>query len=695
MKRNKNAKRLVVTSLSLAMAAGLLSPAEPTQAAKVKFNVKSLTITVGSKKTLKLKNTKKAAKWSVKSGKDKIKLQKKKKSSVVVVAKKAGSAKVMAKIGKKKYLCSVKVKATAKKNVQNTDIQPAVTSAPTAPEQPAVTPNPGTAQTPTEVPKPSASVKPSKTPDPSVKPSESPDPSVKPSETPDSSVKPSETPIPNPDLPVEKNAEDVLNLQKLIAAQTELGATVSADLDDKTTYKWNAEGRLTEIYWGERGITATHMSDFNNFPALEVLDVNNNNISGGFSIDKLENLQVLKCYGNKIGSLLTDANKNLVELDCHDNQIGNDLILSDCKNLKYVYCSNNKLTNIELSGCDKLQILDCSRNSFTKLEVSDLPELKQLDCSSNNLKDDNLILTGSTGIVTLDCSLNATGEENLNLNLKGFTNLETLNCSAEYSEEGATADQGITLDLSDCMNLKELNCSYAAVSDIEAENLQNLEKIEANGCYLEYMRIAGAKNLQTLNIADNAMEELTFPEENAITVLDCNGSNSIEIMNFEVLTKLQTLDISDSTIINEDGLDFSKCVELKTLDAENVSFGEDDNVYEDEIPLVDVDLSANVALEDINFDIVNVGILTLPLQDTVKNLSLNGSGTTSIVNCEKQVGLLTLDVAGCDITALDLTKNVNLKQVTCLEEQKAKITGVSEDKFHIVSTDLDDDNLDE
>lgn len=652
MKRNKNAKRLVVTSLSLAMAASLLSPAEPAQAAKVKFNVKSLTITVGSKKTLKLKNTKKAAKWSVKSGKDKIKLQKKKKTSVVVVAKKAGSAKVMAKIGKKKYLCSVKVKA-AKKNVQNTDTQPTVTSAPAAPEQPAVTTNP--------------------------------------------SVKPSETPIPNPDLPVEKNAEDVQNLQKLIAAQTELGAAVSADLDDKTTYKWNAEGRLTEIYWGEKGIKAENMNDFNNFPALEKLDVNNNNISGSFSVSKLEKLQELKCYGNQISSLSTDSNKELIELDCHDNRwLANPLNLKDCKNLRKVYCSGNKLSTIDLSGCENLEILNCSSNSFEELNLSDLPNLKEVYCKSNRLKDNNLILTGSTGIVTLDCSLNATGEENLNLNLKGFTNLETLNCSAEYAEEGATADQGITLDLSDCTNLKELNCSYAAVSDIEAENLQKLEKIEANGCYLEYVRIAGAKNLQSLNIADNAIEELTFPEENAITVLDCNGSNSIEIMNFEVLTKLQTLDISDSTIINENGLDFSKCVELKTLDADNVTFGDDNNVYGEEIPLVDVDLSANVALEDIDFYNVNVGILTLPLQDTVKNLSVNSSGTTSIVNCEKQVGLLTLDIAGCDITALNLTKNVNLKQVTCLEEQKAKITGVSEDKFHIVSTDLnDEDDLDE
>lgn len=54
----------------------------------MKFNVKTLSLTVGKKKTLKIKNAKKKAKWSIKSGKDKIKLQKKKKASVVVAAKK-------------------------------------------------------------------------------------------------------------------------------------------------------------------------------------------------------------------------------------------------------------------------------------------------------------------------------------------------------------------------------------------------------------------------------------------------------------------------------------------------------------------------------------------------------------------------------------------------------------------------------
>ena len=64
MKRKGN--QLFVTALTAAMAVSLLLPAEPAAAAKkVKFNVKTLSLTVGKKKTLKIKNAKKKAKWSI------------------------------------------------------------------------------------------------------------------------------------------------------------------------------------------------------------------------------------------------------------------------------------------------------------------------------------------------------------------------------------------------------------------------------------------------------------------------------------------------------------------------------------------------------------------------------------------------------------------------------------------------------
>ena len=96
---------LVITSVFV--------PGQQTDAkAKVKLNKKKLVLTVGKKAKLKVKGTKKKVKWS--SSKKKIATVTKK---GVVKAKKKGTAKIVAKIGKKKYTCNVVVKAKKKAKV--------------------------------------------------------------------------------------------------------------------------------------------------------------------------------------------------------------------------------------------------------------------------------------------------------------------------------------------------------------------------------------------------------------------------------------------------------------------------------------------------------------------------------------------------------------------------------------------------
>lgn len=96
---------LVITSVFV--------PGQQTEAkAKVKLNKKKLVLTVGKKAKLKVKGTKKKVKWS--SSKKKIATVTKK---GVVKAKKKGTAKIVAKIGKKKYTCKVVVKAKKKAKV--------------------------------------------------------------------------------------------------------------------------------------------------------------------------------------------------------------------------------------------------------------------------------------------------------------------------------------------------------------------------------------------------------------------------------------------------------------------------------------------------------------------------------------------------------------------------------------------------
>ena len=122
---------LVITSVFV--------PGKQTDAkAKVKLNKKKLVLTVGKKAKLKVKGTKKKVKWS--SSKKKIATVTKK---GVVKAKKKGTAKIVAKIGKKKYTCKVVVKA--KKKAKVTSKPKAVAKVTAKPKATAkVTANPGT-----------------------------------------------------------------------------------------------------------------------------------------------------------------------------------------------------------------------------------------------------------------------------------------------------------------------------------------------------------------------------------------------------------------------------------------------------------------------------------------------------------------------------------------------------------------------
>ncbi len=80
-----------------------------TEAAAPRLNRKEATVRAWAKKpvTLKVKNTKKKAKWTVTSGKKNLRLTKKKESSVRLVAKRHGTAMVRCKVGKKKLYCKV------------------------------------------------------------------------------------------------------------------------------------------------------------------------------------------------------------------------------------------------------------------------------------------------------------------------------------------------------------------------------------------------------------------------------------------------------------------------------------------------------------------------------------------------------------------------------------------------------------
>ena len=141
-----------------------LTPMQANAAKKAKLNKSKLSLYVGKSYTLKLKNNKKKIKWS--SSKKKVATVS---SKGKVKAKKKGSCKITAKVGKKKYVCKVKVK---KANKRSSNITPSPTNyknnftpttkpistqtpnitSPEPTEKPTITPSPEPSATPTAIP---------------------------------------------------------------------------------------------------------------------------------------------------------------------------------------------------------------------------------------------------------------------------------------------------------------------------------------------------------------------------------------------------------------------------------------------------------------------------------------------------------------------------------------------------------------
>lgn len=82
---------------------------------KAKLSSAKITITKGNTKVLKIKNSKRNAKWKIISGSKSISLKKKKSHSIIIAAKKKGTAKIQATIGKKHLICKIVVKNSSTK----------------------------------------------------------------------------------------------------------------------------------------------------------------------------------------------------------------------------------------------------------------------------------------------------------------------------------------------------------------------------------------------------------------------------------------------------------------------------------------------------------------------------------------------------------------------------------------------------
>ena len=333
----KKVKKTLAVALTFAMTVVMVPQSALAAKKQVKLNKKSVSVAVGKTVKVKLKNNKKKVKWTVVSGKKNVALSKKGKTGVTIKGKRVGKAKVQAKIGKKKYVCTVTVtnKNKAQTTVAKRTAAPGNTTGTTAGKntgstaaKPTATPTPTPTPTPTSTPTPTPTPTPTSTPTP--------------------------TPTANPTVTLSADAQA---LKKIIEEQKKAGATVSEDLQDKDQYSWD-EGTLIGITWNKVGLAGK--LDLGSFASLKSVSFNNNAITE-LDVTKCTKLQKLLCNGNQLTKLDVTKCPELINLQCNKNQLSK-LDVTQCAVLETLWCNRNQITNslteLDLTNCTKLETVE-------------------------------------------------------------------------------------------------------------------------------------------------------------------------------------------------------------------------------------------------------------------------------------------------------------------------------------------------
>lgn len=344
----KKVKKTLAVALTFAMTVVMVPQSALAAKKQVKLNKKSVSVAVGKTVKVKLKNNKKKVKWTVVSGKKNVALSKKGKTGVTVKGKRVGKAKVQAKIGKKKYVCTVTV--TNKNKTQTTAAKK--TAAPGNTTGTTAGKNTG-----------STTAKPTAT------------PTVTPTPTP--TAKPTETPA--------ALSADAQALKKIIEEQKKAGATVSEDLQDKDQYSWD-EGTLIGITWNKVGLAGK--LDLGSFASLKSVSFNNNAITE-LDVTKCTKLQKLLCNGNQLTKLDVTKCPELINLQCNKNQLS-ALDVTQCATLETLWCNRNQITSLDMSKSTELVNLYCDRNSLTELDLTNCTKLETVEA------DEGVTITGYT-----------------------------------------------------------------------------------------------------------------------------------------------------------------------------------------------------------------------------------------------------------------------------------------------------------
>jgi len=293
---------------------------------------------------------------------------------------------------------------------------------------------------------------------------------------------------------------------------------------------------------------------------IEYYDFQDQEIKTTKGIEYFFALTYFACADRGIEELDVSQNTELEALAVAQNQL-TTLELGKNEKLKEVYCQSNPLTAIHFENNPEMKILDCGGcKNLTELDISMLDNLETLYCFDSSISE----ITPNNGLKELYCySMSDYG-----LDMKGFPNLEYLNCNDNKLTE---------LDLSENKKLKTLYCSKNSLSTLDVSACSELTELRCEYNDLTELNLNANTKLKTLYCGYNQIKKLEIQECKALWELQCQ-ENCLTEMKADSFDNLQRIECYNNQIgelyLKGTSEFYDIAVDFENLDELERTFGE-------------------------------------------------------------------------------------------------------------------------
>lgn len=281
-----------------------------------------------------------------------------------------------------------------------------------------------------------------------------------------------------------------------------------------------------------------------NISGVNVLLINNKNISDLTGIQDFTSLTELYCSQNNLTQVVLTNQPNLIKFNCASNVIDsininncgllqqfwcndnalNYLDITQNPNLNFINFSQNNLTGIDVSQNTLLTKLFGNQNSLNSIDVSTLSVIDQLDLTLNNLS--NIDLSQNTIVTYVSVSSNPLGSIDITQN----TALQTFNASyCGFS----------TLNTTQNSQLTQMIISWNSISTIDLSQNTAMEYLQLDNNNFTSVDVSILPNLIEYHCGGNPL-----------TSLNVTQNSNLLTLYADVITTLNTIDLSQNPLLD-------------------------------------------------------------------------------------------------------------------------------------------------